>query len=95
MPSAGDRRRRRGALPVMQQVRDEGRRRKPGLVVLPTAEAIGALAKAPPERRSMNNHAPGGMRVNVPKGPGRVCLANGVSGIWVSRSRRPGTGRRR
>jgi hypothetical protein len=25
----------------------------------------------------------------------RVCLANGVSGIWVSRSRRPGTGRRR
>jgi len=25
----------------------------------------------------------------------RVYLTNGVSGIWVSRSRRPGTGRRR
>ena len=29
-----------GALPVMQQVRDEARRRKVELVVLPTAEAI-------------------------------------------------------
>ena len=36
-----------GALPVMQQVRDEARRRKVDLVVLPTAEAIDALAKAP------------------------------------------------
>jgi hypothetical protein len=35
-----------GALPVMQQVRDEARRRKIDLVILPTAEAIGALAKA-------------------------------------------------
>ena len=35
-----------GALPVMQQVRDEARRRKIELVVLPTAEAIGALTKA-------------------------------------------------
>ena len=35
-----------GALPVMQQVRDEARRRKVDLVVLPTAEAIGELAKA-------------------------------------------------
>jgi hypothetical protein len=34
-----------GALPVMQQVRDEARRRKVDLVILPTAEAIGALAK--------------------------------------------------
>ena len=34
-----------GALPVMPQVRDEARRRKVDLVVLPTAEAIGALAK--------------------------------------------------
>ena len=34
------------ALPVMQQVRDEARRRKIDLVVLPTAEAISALAKA-------------------------------------------------
>jgi hypothetical protein len=34
-----------GALPVMQQVRDEARRRKVELVVLPTAEAIGTLAK--------------------------------------------------
>ena len=32
-----------GALPVMQQVRDEARRRKVDLMILPTAEAIGAL----------------------------------------------------
>ena len=32
-----------GALPVMQQVRDEARRRKVDLVVVPTAEAIGML----------------------------------------------------
>ena len=36
-----------GALPVMQQVRDQARRRKADLVVLPTAEAIDALAGAP------------------------------------------------
>ena len=35
-----------GALPVMQQVRDEARRRKVDLVVLPTARAIGVLAEA-------------------------------------------------
>jgi hypothetical protein len=35
-----------GALPVMQQVRDEARRRKIDLIVLPTAEAISALTKA-------------------------------------------------
>ena len=35
-----------GALPVMQEVRDEARRRKVDLVVLPTAEAIGALTEA-------------------------------------------------
>jgi hypothetical protein len=35
-----------GVLPVMRQVRDEARRRKIDLVVLPTAEAISALAKA-------------------------------------------------
>ncbi len=35
-----------GALPVMQQVRDEARRRKVDLIVLPTAEAIGALTRA-------------------------------------------------
>ena len=34
------------ALPVMQQVRDEARRRKIDLVVLPTAQAISALTKA-------------------------------------------------
>jgi hypothetical protein len=34
-----------GALPVLQQVRDEARRRKVDLVVLPTAEAIGVLAQ--------------------------------------------------
>ena len=32
-----------GALPVMQQVRDEARRRRVDLMILPTAEAIGAL----------------------------------------------------
>jgi hypothetical protein len=35
-----------GALPVMQQVRDEARRRKVDLVILPTAEAIGELGNA-------------------------------------------------
>jgi hypothetical protein len=34
-----------GALPVLQQVRDEARHRKVHLVVLPTAEAIGALTQ--------------------------------------------------
>jgi hypothetical protein len=42
-----------GALPVMQQVRDEARRRKVDLVVLPTAEAIGALAEAPPDTNAI------------------------------------------
>ena len=35
-----------GALPVMQQVRDEARRREVDLVVLPTAQAGGVLAEA-------------------------------------------------
>ena len=34
-----------GALPVMRQVRDEARRRTIDLVILPTTEAIGALAQ--------------------------------------------------
>lgn len=34
-----------GALPVRQQVREEARRRKIDLVVVPTAEAIGVLAQ--------------------------------------------------
>jgi hypothetical protein len=34
-----------GALPVMTQVRDEARRRKVDLVVLPTAQAIGMLSQ--------------------------------------------------
>ena len=42
-----------GALPVMQQVRDEARRRKVNLVVLPTAEAIAALAKAAPDTNAI------------------------------------------
>jgi hypothetical protein len=42
-----------GALPVMQQVRDEARRRKVDLIVLPTAEAIGALAKAPADTNAI------------------------------------------
>jgi len=35
-----------GALPVMEEVREQARRRKVDLVVLPTAEAIGLLAGA-------------------------------------------------
>ena len=35
-----------GALPVLQEVRDEARRRKVDLIVLPTAEAIGVLTGA-------------------------------------------------
>jgi hypothetical protein len=35
-----------GALPVMEQVRDEARRRKVDLVVLPTAQALGVLSQA-------------------------------------------------
>jgi hypothetical protein len=42
-----------GALPVMQQVRDEARRRKVDLVVRPTAQAIGALAKAGPDTNAI------------------------------------------
>ena len=42
-----------GALPVMQQVRDEARRRKVDLVVLPTAEAISALTKAPADTNAI------------------------------------------
>jgi hypothetical protein len=34
-----------GALPVRQQVREEARRRKIDLVVVPTAEAIGVLGQ--------------------------------------------------
>jgi len=37
---------RHGALPVMQQVRDETRRRKADLIVLATAEATGVLTGA-------------------------------------------------
>ena len=35
----------------MRQVRDEARRRKVNLVVLPTAQAIGVLAEASPSFR--------------------------------------------
>ncbi len=35
-----------GALPAMQEVRDEARRREVDLVVLPMAEAIGTLTEA-------------------------------------------------
>lgn len=34
-----------GALPVLQEVRDQARRRDVDLVILPTAQAIGVLAK--------------------------------------------------
>jgi len=42
-----------GALPVMQQVRDEARRRKVDLVVLPTAKAIGVLTKTPTDTNAI------------------------------------------
>jgi hypothetical protein len=42
-----------GALPVMPQVRDEARRRKVHLVVLPTAQAISALATAAPDTNAI------------------------------------------
>ena len=42
-----------GALPVLQEVRDEARRRKVDLVVLPTAQAIGAMAKAAPDTNAI------------------------------------------
>jgi hypothetical protein len=42
-----------GALPVLQQVRDEARRRKIDLIVLPTAKAISALAKATPDTNAI------------------------------------------
>ncbi len=35
-----------GALPVMQQVRDEARRRNVDLVIVPTAQAIGMLTQS-------------------------------------------------
>ena len=40
-----------GALPVLQEVRDEARRRKVDLIVLPTAEAIGVLTGAAAHRQ--------------------------------------------
>ncbi len=42
-----------GALPVMRQVRDEARRRKVDLVVLPTAQAIGAMANSAPDTNAI------------------------------------------
>jgi hypothetical protein len=42
-----------GALPVMQQVRDEARRRKVDLIILPTAEAIGALTQTSRETNAI------------------------------------------
>jgi len=42
-----------GALPVMREVRDEARRRHVDLVVLPTAAAISALAKAGPDTNAV------------------------------------------
>ena len=42
-----------GALPVMRQVRDEARRRKVDLVVLPTTQAIGVLTGAPKDTNAI------------------------------------------
>jgi hypothetical protein len=42
-----------GALPVMEEVEREARRRRVELVVLPTADAILALKKAPPKTNAL------------------------------------------
>jgi len=42
-----------GALPVMDQVREEARRRDVELVALPTAQAIGMLAEAPADTNAI------------------------------------------
>ena len=42
-----------GALPVMDQVREEARRRDVELVTLPTAQAIGMLAGAPADTNAI------------------------------------------
>ena len=42
-----------GALPVMQQVRDEAPRRKVDLMILPTAQAIGALTQTSRETNAI------------------------------------------
>jgi hypothetical protein len=42
-----------GALPVMTEVKEEARRRHVKLVVLPTAEAIQALAESPEETNAI------------------------------------------
>jgi hypothetical protein len=42
-----------GALPVTQQVRDEARRRKVDLIILPTAQAISALTQTSRETNAI------------------------------------------
>ena len=42
-----------GALPVMEQVREEARRRDVDLVVLPTADAVGVLARNPKDTNAV------------------------------------------
>jgi len=42
-----------GALPVMQEVRQEARRRDVDLVILPTAQAIDALAQTPKDTNAI------------------------------------------
>jgi len=72
-----------GALPVMQQVRDEACRRKVDLVVLPTAEAIDALAKAPAETNAILH-----LTCRTPQGsgaagrPGGCCYLIAVT-AWI------------
>lgn len=42
-----------GGLPVLTEVREQARRRQVELVILPTAEAISALAKAPEDTNAI------------------------------------------
>jgi len=66
-----------GALPVRRQVRDEARRRKVDLVVLPTAQAIGALAKAAPDTNAILHLTCGTRRRSEDLGLGSVPRACG------------------
>ena len=42
-----------GALPVTKQVREQARRREVDLVIVPTAQAIGVLAKTPKDTNAI------------------------------------------
>jgi hypothetical protein len=53
MPTPRDRHGRYGSLPVMNEVKREARRRKIDLLILPTEEALEALAKKPDDTNAI------------------------------------------